>query len=86
MSKGTRAGGGKINPQTKAPNSGHESGKMSDDAASPLTTDTLVSELEKLRRNMTGELTALLNSSLESIHSSIASIGSTLATQATTNH
>ena len=33
---------------------------------------------------MTGELTALLNSSLESIHSSIASIGSTLATQATT--
>ncbi|ROJ91840.1 hypothetical protein DPX16_0553 [Anabarilius grahami] len=83
MSKGTRASG-KNNPQSKVPHPGQESGKMSDDATNPLTTDTLVSELDKLRRNMTGELKALLNSSLESIHSSIASIGSTLATQATT--
>lgn len=44
----------------------------------------MVSELEKLRKNITGELTALLNSSLESFHSSISSIGSTLATQAST--
>lgn len=83
MSKGTRAGG-KNNPQGKVSHPGQESGKMSDDASNPLTTDTLVIELDKLRRNMTSELTALLNSSLESIHSSIASIGTTLATQATT--
>lgn len=55
MSKGKRAGG-KNKTQSKAP-PGQESGKMSDDASNSLTMDTLVSELDKLMRNMTGELT-----------------------------
>lgn len=37
---------------------------MADNPASPLTTDMLVRELEKLRKTMTGEVTSLLNDSL----------------------
>lgn len=50
----------------------------------PLTTETLVAELEKLRKTMTDELTTLLNSSLEPVRSSVESIESTLVTQAGT--
>lgn len=83
MSKGARAGG-KHNSQSKTSHLGPDSGNMADDISTPLTTDKLVSELDKLRKNITGEFTTLLNLSLESLRSSIASIGSTLAAQATT--
>lgn len=53
-------------------------------ADAPLTTEALVTELEKLRKTMTDELTTLLNTSLESIRSSVESIESTLVTQAGT--
>ncbi|CAM4607678.1 unnamed protein product [Leuciscus chuanchicus] len=49
-----------------------------------LTIESLVKELERFRKDMTGEFVALLNSSLEPIRSSIESIGTTLTTQAVT--
>lgn len=80
MSKGARAGS-KHNSQSKMSHLGPDSGNMADDIPTPLTTNKLVSELDKLTKNINGELTMLLNSSLESLR---LSIGSTLVAQATT--
>lgn len=54
------------------------------DSPSPLTTERLVEELEKLRKAMTIEFTTLLNGSLEPIRSSVQLIEATLTTQAST--
>lgn len=84
MSKGSRSGRNR-NTQTKVSHLGPaDGGNMADSVPTPLTADKLVSELDKLRKNISSELTALLNSSLESLRSSVASIGSTLSAQATT--
>lgn len=61
-----------------------KSGACSMADSPPLTAETLVEELEKLRKTMTGELTTLLNASLAPIRSSVESIESTLVTQAST--
>ncbi|KAL1248881.1 hypothetical protein QQF64_022199 [Cirrhinus molitorella] len=63
-------------------------GEASDMAAAappvPLTVDVLVSELEKSRRSLSDEFTALLNASLSPFQSSLESIHSTLASHTTT--
>lgn len=71
---------------TQAPSHGAKgcASNMADNPASPLTTDTLIRELEKFRKTMTGELTSLLNDSLEPIRSSVQSIETTLTSQAST--
>ncbi len=52
--------------------------------SSQLTIESLVKELEKFRKDMTGEFVALLNSSLEPIRSSTESFGATLTKLAAT--
>lgn len=79
MSKAGKTGGKAEKQQpAKAGNN------MAENPLAPLTTETLVLELEKLRRNMAGEFTALLNSSLEPIRSSVESFQLSLAAQTTT--
>ncbi len=50
----------------------------------PLTLEVLVLELEKSRRSLSDEFTALLNSSLFSLQTTLDSIHSTLASHTTT--
>lgn len=75
---------GKSGSKTEKQQSAKICSSMAEDRVAPLTTETLVLELEKLRRNMTGELTALLNSSLEPIRSSVESFQLSLAEQTST--
>lgn len=60
--------------------------EASDMAAAPvpLTAEVLVSELEKSRRSLTEEFTALLISSLSPLHMSLESMHSTLASHTAT--
>lgn len=85
MSKSTRTGG-KQQSQVQYAQASQESSKMAENesVSAQLTIESLVKELERFRKDMTGEFVALLNSSLEPIRSSIESIGTTLTTQAVT--
>ena len=73
----------KTSTQTSTPSIKSCASNMAD-SPSPLTTERLVQELDKLRKTMTGEFTTLLNGSLEPIRSSVQSIEATLSTQAST--
>ena len=59
----------KTSTQTSTPSIKSCASNMAD-SPSPLTTERLVQELDKLRKTMTGEFTTLLNGSLEPIRSS----------------
>ncbi|KAI2647512.1 LINE-1 type transposase domain-containing protein 1 [Labeo rohita] len=85
MNKSTRTGG-KQQTQVHHDRACRESSKMaySETTSSQLTVESLVKELEKFRKDMTGEFVALLNISLEPIQSSIKSFGVTLTAQADT--
>lgn len=61
-----------------------DTSSMADSPTAPLTTGKLVEELSKLKKDMTTELTALLNMSLEPLRTSVESFQMTLAAQATT--
>lgn len=75
MRKSTRTVG-KQQTQVQHAQAGQESSKMvTESVSAQLTIESLVKELEKFRRDMTGEFVALINSSLEPIQSSIKSIG-----------
>lgn len=79
MSKAGKSGGKTEKQQ------GAKAGRtMLEDPVAPLTTETLVLEFEKMRRNMTVELTPLLSSSLEPIWSSVELFQLSLAAQTLT--
>ena len=75
---------GKSGGKTEEQQGAKACSNMAEDPVAPLTTETLVLELEKMRRSMTVELTALLNSSLEPIRSSVESFQLSLAAQTST--
>ncbi|ROI33841.1 hypothetical protein DPX16_20355 [Anabarilius grahami] len=79
MGKNTKPGSAKNQTSSKDDDA-------SDMAAAPipLTVEVLVSELEKSRRSLSDEFTALLNSSLSPLQTSLESIHSTLASHTTT--
>lgn len=83
MDKNTKPGTGSAKNQDSS-GKDHEASEMAAPPPVPLTAVVLMSELEKSRRSLTEEFTALLNSSLSPLQTLLESIHSTLASHTAT--
>ena len=61
-----------------------EASSVATGEAQPLTLDMLVGELEKLRKDVTGELTSSLNTAMAPIQASLQKIADTVASHTAT--